>query len=230
MKYTLGRTVVISLGGSVLCPDSIDVTYIKHLRKLILKFIRRNRRFIIVTGGGRICRVYQKAAEDIAGVTDEDKDWIGIHSTRLHAHLMRTAFRKEASPVVIDSRHRITKLKYPVTIASGWRPGRSTDYIAVQLAADFAVPEVVIAGKPDHVYDRDHQRHFDARPFEVLAWKKYRRIVPSKWSPGMHAPVDPVAAKLAGERRIKAIVVNGRDMRNMLNLLTGRDFKGTIIE
>ena len=37
-------------------------------------------------------------------VTDEDKDWIGIHATRLNAHLLRTIFRDVADPVVIDIR------------------------------------------------------------------------------------------------------------------------------
>ena len=89
-------------------------------------------------------------------MTDEDKDWIGIHATRLNAHLLRTIFRDVADPVVIDIRGKIKKLRAPMTIASGWRPGWSTDYVAMRIAADFGVHEAVIAGKPAHVYNKDH--------------------------------------------------------------------------
>lgn len=229
MRYHFGKTIVIALGGSVMYPDGIDHDFLRHFREFIRKFARSGTNFVIVAGGGRLARSYQEAAAKITRVTDEDKDWLGIHATRSNAHLLRTMFSEIADPVVIDARGKIKKLHYSVTIASGWRPGWSTDYIALRLAADFGLGEVVIAGKPDWVYDRDFTKHKNVRAYSEISWKEYRRLIPAKWKPGLHAPVDPVGAKLAERASLAAIVINGKNLKNFRNLLLGREFTGTII-
>src|SRR3989338_5739723 len=146
MRYSFGRTIVIALGGSVVYPETINYQFLKSFRQFILKRLNHSR-FIIVVGGGRVSRVYQEAAGKVIGVSDEDKDWLGIHATRMNAHLLRTVFQDVADPVVIDAWDKGKQLCYPVTVASGWMPGWSTDYIAVVLARPFRLPEVVISGK-----------------------------------------------------------------------------------
>jgi len=147
----------------------------------------------------------------------------------LNAHLIRTIFRDIAHPVVIDERFKLKKLTYPVTVGGGWHPGWSTDYVATVLAHDFGAKEVVIAGKPDYVYDKDPGKYKDAVPLPQLSWKDYRKLIPSRWVPGSHAPVDPVASKFGAEHGVKAVIVNGKDLKNFEALLAGRDFAGTII-
>lgn len=229
MTHRFSKKIVIALGGSILYPEEIDTTFIKNFAERIRAHTKKGKQFIIVTGGGRVSRLYQKAAGEVARVTDEDKDWIGIHATRLNAHLLRTVFEDIADPVVIDSRYKTKKLKYPVTIASGWRPGWSTDFIAVALAVDFGISEVIVAGKPSHVYDKDFVKYKDAKPFKKLSWKEYRALIPKKWSPGFHSPVDPVAAHLGEREGVTAIVMNGRDLKNFTSLISGKEFEGTVI-
>ena len=166
---------------------------------------------MLVLGGGALARRFQSAAGAVAKVNDEDKDWIGIHSTRLNAHLLRTVFREVANPVILDSRSKVARLRYPVTIAAGWRPGWSTDYVALQIAADLGAKEVIIAGKPDYVYTKD-PKYPDAKKFLALSWREYGKLIPKKWKPGLHAPVDPVGAALAAKEGLKAIVMDGRDL------------------
>jgi uridylate kinase len=255
MTHRFGRTIIIALGGSVIYPESIDTDLIKEYRFFVRRLVAQGKRIILVVGGGRLSRTYQAAAHKITRVTDEDKDWLGIHATRLNAQLLRTVFRDIADPVVFDHARKFKRLRYPVTIASGWRPGWSTDYIAVALACDFKVPEVVIAGKPSHVYphterelaskrrgnkdsrsvvgdfDKDRGPELDMnRPHDVLTWKEYRRLIPKEWHPGFSSPVDPVAARLAERRKKTAIVVSGKDLKNFERLLQGKSFSGTIIE
>lgn len=229
MKYFFGKTVVVALGGSIVHPEGIDVRYLKSFKKFVEKFLRRGKKFVLVVGGGRLARVFQNAAHEVSPLANEDKDWIGIHATRLNAHLLRTIFRKIADPVVFDARGKIKKLKYPVTIASGWRPGWSTDFVAAAIAADLKIPEFVVAGKPAFVYHKDPVLHKDAKPYKKIGWREYRKLIPKKWIPGSHAPVDPVAARLAGRRKLKSVIVNGRDLKNFERLLKGEDFRGTII-
>jgi uridylate kinase len=116
-----------------------------------------------------------------------------------------------------------------MTIASGWRPGWSTDYVAMRIAADFGVGEAIIAGKPAHVYSKDNTKYDDAVPLHELSWREYRKLIPSKWKPGLHAPVDPVGAALGAREGVRAIIIDGRNLKNFATLLNGKEFKGTII-
>lgn len=229
MNHTFGKTIVVALGGSIVHPNEIDTAFLKDFKKFLAPFLKRGMKFVFVVGGGRLSRRFQEAAEKVAKVTDEDKDWIGIHATRLNAHLLRTIFRDVADPVVMDIRGKIKKLKYPVTIASGWRPGWSTDYVAIRIAADFGVHETIIAGKPSHVYDKDYTEHEDAKPFDSLSWEAYSMLIPRKWTPGLHAPVDPVGAALGKKEKVQAIIIDGGNLKNFANLLNGKRFQGTII-
>ncbi len=230
MRHKFGKTIVIALGGSIMYPEAIDVSFLKKFRKFILKQLQNGSRFIIVVGGGSIARVYQEAAHNVSKITDEDKDWLGIHSTRANAHLLRTIFKDVADPVIIDSRDKMKVLKYPVTIASGWRPGWSTDYISIAIAEHFKAKEAVIAGKPAHVYDKDPHKYAGAKELHDLTWKKYRKLIPAKWKPGLHSPVDPVGAELAQKKGIAAIIINGKDLSNFNKMILGEEFKGSIIK
>ncbi len=56
------NTTVISLGGSIIVPDKIDVPFLKKLKTTILSHIKKGNRVVLVCGGGSVCRTYQKAA------------------------------------------------------------------------------------------------------------------------------------------------------------------------
>jgi len=225
------KTIVISLGGSIICPQpgEINVNFLKKFKKLILKYLRKNFRFIIVPGGGKICRVYQKVAAKITKLPAEDIDWLGIHTTRLNAHLLRTIFRKEAYPVVLDNPKKPIKNDWKLLIASGWRPGRSTDYIVVLLARRFKIKEVINAGDVPFVYDKDPDKYKSAKAFKKISWSEYRKLVGWRWSPGLSAPFDPVAAGIAKKLKIRVCIIKGTELPNFERVLAGKKFKGTII-
>jgi len=229
------KTIIISLGGSIICPRAgkIDFRFLKKFRKLILKYIKKRFRFIIVAGGGKVCRLYQKAAAEITKLPYEDMDWLGIHVTRLNAHLLRTIFRKEACPVVLDNPFKKLRkefLEKPIIIASGWRPGWSTDYDSVLLAKRFKVKEIINAGNVPFVYNKDYLKYKNTTAIKKISWRDYRKLVGPKWVPGLSAPIDPIAAKLAQELKIRALIIKGTELKNFEKSLLGKKFKGTIIE
>lgn len=228
-EFDSKRPIVISLGGSILYPEQIDVDYIKAFNDFIRRHVKKGRRFIIVTGGGRLARNYQVAANAVSKVSDYDADWIGIHATRLNAQLLRTVMEDICNHVVIDTPGKLSRLTKPVTFGSGWRPGRSTDYVSVMLAIDYGAAIMVNAGKPDRVYSDDFVKNAAAKPFDKLSWKEYRALVPREWKPGMSTPVDPVAARLAERHKIKVVVINGKNLENFEKLLEGDEFHGTVI-
>lgn len=221
------KTTIISLGGSLIVPNGIDLTFLYEFKKSILS--RKNERFVIVCGGGAICRDYQNAAREIGVKNSQDLDRIGVASTWLNAELVRTIFGPYAHFAVVHQPTDKIKTNKRIIICSGWKPGFSTDTDAVLLAKKFLAKQVVNLSNIDYVYDKDPRKHRNAKPIKELSWAGYLKISGNKFVPGMHLPFDPVASKLANKGRIKVIVMNGKNLGNFRNFLVGKSFIGTTI-
>lgn len=228
------ETVVLKLGGSLIVPNGgLDIEYIKKFYTFIRKQVaEKNLRFFILIGGGKLSRHYRDAGAEITGheLLSEDLDWLGIHATRLNAHLFRTIFRDLAHPNIIKKYEFVQKPEKPIVIAAGWKPGWSTDYDAVILAQDYNIKTIIKMSNTDHVYDKDPNKYKDAKPFQKISWKDYCAMVGDKWRPGQHEPFDPIAAKLASELGTSVFYLDGRDLKNAKKAINGKNFKGTIIE
>ena len=231
---------VIHLGGSVVVPHmtdegGINTSFLKEFLKFMRRQIAGPRRFIIVIGGGKVCRVYQRSARRVQKISNWDLDWIGIHAARLNAHLLRTIFVKEAYPVVIDHdplEEEVEMMKHSnrnLFIASAWRPGWSTDYVAVRLAEKFGANNVIIAKDTPFVYDADPRKNKDAKALKKISWKAYKKIIPSAWTPGLSTPVDPIATRLAEKIKVTAKVLEATDLKNFKAAIDGKSFEGTVI-
>jgi uridylate kinase len=226
----LAAPIVISIGGSIVVPkEGIDVPYLEAFRKVILTHIRQGSRFIIVVGGGHTARAYQQAANRIVHLASEDVDWLGIHATRLNGHLLRALFRDQAIHRVVKDPTRPLNWRASVLIAAGWKPGWSTDYIAVRLAQKFKATQIINLTNIDAVYDKDPSQHEDAEPYDALPWKEFRKLIPATWSPGANAPFDPIASRLAEKCGMSVVITRGTDLKNLQKILDGKKYKGTII-
>ncbi len=224
------KIVVISLGGSLIVPgEEIDWRFLKKFKNLILKFIKNKKRFILVAGGGFIARKYQKAISKIGVLNNEDKDWIGIHATRLNAHLLRTIFRKFAHPRINKNPYERFDFREKILIGSGWRPGVSTDFDAVILAKEYDAGTVINLSNIDYVYNKDPKKFKDAKKIKEISWVDYRNMVGDKWDPGMNVPFDPIASKVANESNMEVAIMNGKKLDNLENYLNGKEFRGTVI-
>ncbi|MBI4437610.1 UMP kinase [Candidatus Uhrbacteria bacterium] len=224
-------TLVISVGGSLVVPNGgIDVEFLKDFQGLIHAHFKRGWRFVVVVGGGGTARHYQEAARGVGKLTRDDLDWLGIHSTRLNGHLMRTVLRDVAHPIMIkDPTGSLRQWTKPVLVAAGWKPGWSTDYVAARLAKRLKSKLVVNLSNVDYVYDKDPRKHKDAEAICTISWKAFRRLVGNTWDPGMNVPFDPVASRLAHHSGIRVAILNGKNISNLEGLLTGERFIGTVI-
>ncbi|MBI3282853.1 UMP kinase [Candidatus Curtissbacteria bacterium] len=228
------ETIIIKLGGSLIVPaGGLDVPYISAFYHFIRKQVAENkRRFFILIGGGLISRHYRDAGATITGheLSRDDLDWLGIHATRLNAHLFRTIFRDMAHPLVIHDYDFIQKPEKPIVIAAGWKPGWSTDYDAVILAQDYHIGTIVKMSDVDCVYDKDPNKYSQAKAIETISWADYRAMIGDEWIPGLRAPFDPVAAKLAQDISATVYFLNGRKLENVEKAISNEKFLGTIIK
>ena len=62
-----------------------------------------------------------------------------------------------------------------------------------------------------------------------LDWNNFRKIVGNKWEPGLNAPFDPIASRLAQRSKMK-LALMGKNIGNLRNFLSGKEFKGSVVE
>jgi uridylate kinase len=227
--------IIISVGGSLISPNGgIGTKFLSRLNDLIRNQLAQNskRQFFLVIGGGATARHYRDAGREVVGheLTVEDLDWLGIHATRLNAHLVRTIFQDIAHPKIITDYDIIQKASEPVIVAAGYRPGWSTDYCAMLLCEDYNVSTVLNLSNISLLYDKDPNVYNDAIAIPEIDWAGFRLLVGDKWTPGMHAPFDPIAAKKAQELGSKVIIMSGNDFDNIENYLEEKEFVGTVIQ
>ena len=226
------KIIVISLGGSLIVPGEIDWKFVKKFKEIIEKRIKKGYKFIIITGGGKLARRYQEASSKITKLTANDRDWIGIHATRMNGHFIRTIFRNYAHPRINKNPNDLKdffNFQESILVAAGWRPGFSTDYDAVVLGKSFGSRTVINLSNIDYVYDKDPNKFNGAKKIKEISWADFRKIVGDKWDPGLNAPFDPIASKLAQEAKMEVIIMNGRKLGNLENYFAGKKFRGTVI-
>ena len=231
MHTDMSETIVMSVGGSLIVPGAIDTTFLSNLKKFIETETALGRRFIIIAGGGRTARNYQEAAAAVSDLNAEDLDWMGIHATRLNGHLLRTVFRDLAHRVMITNPDEILDVpkNEKVVIASGYRPGSSTDLRAVQIAENIGASKVINLSNIDYVYTADPRTSPDAAKIESISWTDFRAMIPAGWDPGLSSPFDPVAAKIAQRDGIEVAIINGTKLTEVMKYLNGETFIGTKI-
>ena len=223
------KTFVISLGGSLIVPDKIDVRFIKRFCSLVINHVEKGKRFVIVCGGGKTSRIYQNCAKKISNPSFKELDELGILTTKLNAYLIKTAFSEYASRNILDDPRKTIRFDKRVVLACGWKPGFSTDYDAVVIAKNLKTGLVINLTNVDYVYDKNPLKYRDARPIKKVSWDDMLNITGKQWKPGLHVPFDPKALKLAAKHKIRIVITNGRKIKNLDNLLNEKSFVGTVI-
>jgi uridylate kinase len=230
---------VISLGGSIIAPDGVDVSFLKDFVSLIRDMINEDekQRFIFVTGGGGPARAWQKAYRAIRGEgpagtdksSDEEADWIGVMATRLNAQLVKAVMGELCRQEVVTDPTRVEPLVGRVLVASGWKPGFSSDYDAVLLAERFQAPRVINLSNIEQVYTDDPRKNPAAKPIDKISWEDFRVLVGEDWVPGKNVPFDPVASRHAAKIGLTVICAAGKNLENLKKILRGEAFTGTTI-
>ena len=207
------ETIVISLGGSLIVPDAIDVKFLQGFRKILTKF--SNYKFIIAPGGGKTARKYATALMFLGGKSINDSDWLGIYSIRLNCLFLSFLFKKNKNVTVMQSPNA--------------KPGKTSDSHAVEYAKYHGAKVVINLSNIDYVYDKNPKKHKDAKPIKNISWKDFRKIIGGKWRANESWPFDPVASKMAEGLKLKVVFMNGKPIDNFKNYLKGEKFRGTII-
>jgi uridylate kinase len=212
--------VVISIGGSVFASPELDVEYIKKFSALIKKLSEKNE-IKIVVGGGRPSRAYIQCARKL-GASERICDELGIKITKMNAMLLCIGLGIKISSNLNEA------CKSGLIVMGGIEPGQTTDTVAAQLAASCNADLLINATDVDGIYDSDPKQNPYAKKYATLTSKELLEIVGQEHRAGLRAIIDPSAAKLIHENKIKTIVINGKKLENIENAMKGK-YAGTLI-
>lgn len=226
------QTLIISLGGSIVVPDSVDVAFVSAFRDVLNSWLEANstRRAVLIVGGGAPARRYQQALKTLRpDASSEDGDWVGIAATHLNATFVKMAFGALAPDPIVSNPTADFAWTGRVLVAGGWKPGFSTDNDAVLLAERFGADTVLNLSNIAHIYTADPKLDPEARPLKELSWEQMLEMTGTEWVPGKHVPLDPVAAKRASELGLRVITAKGNNLENFARILAGEAFEGTTV-
>lgn len=230
-------TKILSVGGSIIAPDKPDSVFLSEFVTMCKKWLDSDRqnRLILVAGGGAPARVYQNGFKEVCEKTGNSfdanaADWIGIMATRINAQLLKACFGDYCkNDVVYNPTVEYLAFDGQVLVASGWKPGFSTDTDAVYLGEKFDAKTIVNLSNIEKVYTDDPRKNPDAKPLDTISWEDFRKMVGDEWTPGKNCPFDPIASKKASELGMKVICAGGKNIPNIQAILEDKEYFGTTI-
>jgi len=219
--------VVISVGGSIIIPGKANLKFLKEFRKLLKKFTEEGYKFGIVCGGGSTARKYVRSG---VGMSDFEKDTLGIMATRMNARLMSYNLGEMAGEEIFEDTTKMSKkFGKKIVVSGGTTPGHTTDLVASELASKVDADLVINLTNVKGVYDRDPRKFKNAKMFKEISWDEFFRKFKLEYTPGMNFVFDPVACKLCRKKKISVAVLKGTNLKNLENFLRDRKWAGTLI-
>jgi len=221
------KSIVISIGGSVILSEEADVSFLRKLASLLKKISKQYKIFIIV-GGGKIARDYIKLGREL-NFDEKTLDSIGIDITRVNAALF-TNIISESNKKIPCSTDEAKAMDNPIVVMGGTTPGHSTDMVGAELAEKVGADLFIIATNVDGIYDKDPNKYDDAKQLEKVKIDDLIKNYGTSWeSAGKNMVIDGPALEIMKKAKLLTYVVNGKRLDQLENAITGRSFDGTKI-
>jgi len=222
------KSIVISLGGSVLLSEDINRVYFKKLESTIKKLSDEYKIFI-VAGGGRTARTYIRLGRSI-GLNEKTLDELGIQATKINAFFLSKLIGIENIKIPCTTDDAI-KMGEKLVIMGGTTPGHSTDMVGAELAEKANATKYIIATNVDGIYDSDPNHNPNAKKFDKISIKQLIDTYGTKWTDaGKNVVIDGPALKIISRAKIPTFVLNGKKLDELENAVFNKKFNGTIIE
>ena len=225
------KVIVLSLGGSLIIPDKVNIKLLEQFKAIIRKFYKTHK-FVIVCGGGAIARAYIEALKK-EHRTEYEISQAGIRATRMNAMFMMQFFgKKEANDTLPKNMEEVkANLNTNNVVFCGalrWVPHSTSDSTAAKLAS-FLKTDFINLTNIKGLYTSNPLVHKSAKFIPKDDWKTFeKRAHKHGFKAGQHFVLDQKASTIIREHKIKTYIL-GDDMNNLKNLLAGKRFIGTTI-
>lgn len=207
--------IVVAVGGSIIIKENTHKKF-KDYADVLRKMNNEHKLFVVV-GGGKPAREYIGIARGL-GVSEATCDDIGIDVTRLNAKLLIMALGDDAYPRVATNFHEAMEFSVSgkIVVMGGTEPAHSTDAVS-SILAEFVNADLLInATSVDGLYDKDPNKHSDAKMFEKITPTEMMSILSSKdTKAGTYEFFDSTAIQIIKRSKIKTRIVNGNHAPNL---------------
>ena len=221
--------IVLRIGGSVIAsppnPELIN-RYVETIKRLS----DEGHKMVIVVGGGKPAREFIQIAKDL-GLDEPEQDEVAISISRVFAQLISMKLGgyswRDIPASLADAKEALQKRG--IVVMGGLKPGMTTDAVAALAASEINADLIVKATNQDGVYTKDPEKYADAEKIDEMSFEDLSRLLErDKHAAGIHQIIDPEAARILREKRIRTLVVNGFNPDNVIAALRGEKV-GTII-
>lgn len=223
--------IVISLGGSVLTKELTTEHFKKYVG--IVRRLAEKHRIIVVIGGGKVCREYQKIGKEIgAGV--KERDFIGIVATHLNASTFASGLGNNGYLVKWKSlKDTVEEIKKnfgrKIVVCGGYDVGTSSDCDAAYFAKLVKADLLINASNVSGVYSEDPKVNPNAEKFDRLSHEEFLKIIQKNAQiPGEYRLFDLKAAKLVKKFKIRTILIDGNNPEEIIKAVEGQH-NGTVV-
>ncbi len=243
------ETCIVKYGGSfVISGDEYNVDAFDELVRLANEFT--DKQFVFVIGGGKLCRninsvalpFLKKALGENSKSLGVALDEIGIAVTKINGRKVKSYLEEKLGAHrvfedIIDYPEVAVKTDKQVIIATGYKPGVSTDYDMMLLAKAYDANKVfkisdfpVVLNVSPLDFDKSKISEYEALP--IATWDDILNLVGEVFIPGGNYPLDPPSAvlgrKLAEDNSSFALFIGQKSQ--LRAMLRDEDFVGTIIK
>jgi uridylate kinase len=225
------KVIVLSLGGSLIIPDKINVAFLKKFKKTVLRNTR-NHKFIIVCGGGSLARKYISALKE-EGLNEKLQSMSGISATRTNARFMSYFFGidpKLGIPHTMETLNKdIGRQDVVFCGALEYKPEQTSDSTAAGIATHFKTIFINLTDVKG-LYDKNPLENKNAKFIPKISWSQLWKMANSmKYKPGQHFVIDQTASKIILKHKVPTYIL-GKDMKQLEAVLRGKKFIGTLIK
>jgi len=235
MKY---QRILLKLSGEALLGSQeygIDPIVLKQYAQEVKAVVDSGVQVAIVIGGGNIFRGVQGAQ---GGVVDRATgDYMGMLATMMNAMAIQGSFEKEGIVTRLLSAIKMEQISEPFIRRRAMRhlekgrvvifgAGTGNPYFTTDTAASLRAVEIeadiVIKGtRVDGIYDKDPEKHTDAKRFEEITYKQVFDL-------NLNV-MDMTAFTLCHENKKQIVVFDMNTPGNLLKLVSGESI-GTLVK
>lgn len=225
------KTIVLSLGGSLIVPEKIEPEFLERFKHELRKHYKKYK-FVIVCGGGTIARKYISVLE-ADKQTNKALSLAGIRATRMNALFLMQLFGKEANDALPKNMKDIKDnlIKNSVVICGALRFSKksTSDTTAAKLAL-YLKTNFINMTNVDGLYTANPQKNPKAKLIKKISWKEFeKKALERKFKAGQHFVLDQQAAVLIRKNKIPTYII-GKNLSNLNKILKEKDFTGTLIK
>lgn len=225
------EVIVISLGGSLIIPNEVDIKVLQKLKKVILKNSKKYK-FIIVCGGGSTARKYINGLRK-AKVNETFQSYAGISATRMNARFMNYMFNQDATYGIPHTLKEVKKYlaKHNIVFCGAleYKPKQTSDSTSAEIAKEFKAKFINLTNIKG-LYTDNPLTHKNAKFIPEISWEDFhKKALKMTFKPGQHFVLDQTASRIIKKNKIPTYIINGKAPKEIDKLLNNKKFKGTII-